>query len=195
MRATLAALAFLTAVVPAAAATFTLVDGFDGRPAVRIAGDLAPDDLKAFGAFGTSHPRVYSIVVSGQGGAIMPAIEIGKFAHDMHMPTVVPAGQECSSACALLWAGGVQRKVGIGAQIGFHGIFTTTNGTPRPSGPGDALAGAYLARLGFSDAAIVYMTQQPPESMAWLSPSDARTFGIMYEMAPNGGGAAPAAKP
>ena len=184
MRAAFAALAVLAAILPAKAATFTLTNGFDGRPAVRISGDLLPDDLKAFGAFGTSHPQVFSIIVSGQGGALMPAIEIGKFAHDMQMQTVVPPGQECSSACALLWAGGFHRSVGMGAQIGFHGIFTTTDGTPRPSGPGDALAGAYLARLGFDDAAIVYMTQQPPTSMAWLTPSDARTFGITYDMAP-----------
>ena len=189
MRAILAAFAFMAAVVPARAATFTLTNGFDGRPAVRISGDLLPGDLKAFGAFGTSHPRVYSIIVSGQGGALMPAIEIGKFAHDMQMQTVVPPGQECSSACALLWAGGIQRKVGTGAQIGFHSVFTMADGTPRASGPGDALAGAYLARLGFTDAAIVYMTQQPPTSMAWLTRSDAQTFGIMFEMTSNERGA------
>ncbi len=42
--------------------------------------------------------------------------------------------------------------------------------------------GAYLSQLGLSQSAIAYVTEAAPESMAWLTPEDARNLGIEVEV-------------
>lgn len=167
---------------PAAAADFAIVNGLDKRPAVMIWGDIQPDDHLKFAAFVKTHPQVYSIKLQSDGGAIEPAIRIGTFAHILGLQTVVISKWGCASACALIWAGGTKRTLEPDAKVGFHGVFTMEDGHPQPSAPGNALVGAYLARLGYADPAISYMTAQPPTGMAWLTPDQGRALGIDYDI-------------
>jgi hypothetical protein len=46
------------------------------------------------------------------------------------------------------------------------------------SAPGNALVGSYMAKLGFSDLAIVYATEAGPADMRWLTPQNASFLGI-----------------
>jgi hypothetical protein len=62
------------------------------------------------------------------------------------------------------------------AEIGFHAAYNADTG--QETGVGNALVGAYLARIGLSDAAVVYITQAAPKSMTWLSVAEANKRGI-----------------
>jgi hypothetical protein len=85
----------------------------------------------------------------------------------------------CASACALIWLAGARRYVWDTAKIGFHGAFDAV--TMEGSGPGNAIVGAYLNKLGLSYQAIVYMTAASPTDMRWLHSDDAKRWGVAAE--------------
>jgi hypothetical protein len=64
------------------------------------------------------------------------------------------------------------------ARIGFHAVYRMEGGEARESGAGNALVGAYLNSLGFSQRAIFFITQTSPKSMTWLTFEDAARHGI-----------------
>jgi hypothetical protein len=82
----------------------------------------------------------------------------------------------CALACALAWLGGTRRFMGRGAQIGFHSAYNAESG--RETGVGNAIVGAYLNRIGLPYSAVIYITQATPDSMTWLTISDAKQIGI-----------------
>jgi hypothetical protein len=63
------------------------------------------------------------------------------------------------------------------------------NGRSEVVSGGNALVGAYLNQLGFSQSAILYMTTAGPGEMTWLNPSDARREGIAVVWKDSGGSA------
>src|SRR5262249_12335614 len=66
-----------------------------------------------------------------------------------------------------------------GGAVGFHAVYISDgDGKPETSGSGNALAGAYLNQLGFSEDVIAYVTHAPPAKMGWLSEGTARAIGL-----------------
>jgi Bacterial SH3 domain len=68
------------------------------------------------------------------------------------------------------------------SKIGFHAAFKLREGVPHEYGAGNAMVGAYLNELGLSYAAVAYITGTEPTSMKWLTPEDAKRYGIAYQM-------------
>jgi hypothetical protein len=64
--------------------------------------------------------------------------------------------------------------------VGFHAVYDATSGLE--SGVGNALVGAYLNTINLPTRAVYYITRTPPSSVAWLTPVDARNFGIEVTM-------------
>jgi hypothetical protein len=111
-----------------------------------------------------------------EGGSLTAGIQIGEMIRLKNFTTLVPDNSRCSSACALAWLGGTQRFLGDNAEIGFHAAYDETTG--QETGVGNALVGAYLARIGLPYSAVVYITQAAPSSMTWLNLKDAEQQGI-----------------
>jgi hypothetical protein len=83
-----------------------------------------------------------------------------------------------ASACADAWLGGTLRYVtygAYGARIGFH---APSDKHGNESGVGQAYSGAYYARLGLPNRAIIYLSETPPNSIRWLTKNDADNVGI-----------------
>jgi hypothetical protein len=84
--------------------------------------------------------------------------------------------------------------MGKDALIGFHSVYQMQNGKAVEIGSGNALYGAYLAELGLSERAIMYLSNAAPDSMQWLTPAQAETFGIaltVFDPKPSESTAAP----
>ncbi len=96
--------------------------------------------------------------------------------------TWVPSGVRCASACADIWLAGTRRLMGKDARIGFHAAYSIEEEKPEISAQGNALTGAYYRDLGLSYDAISYLTRPHPSSMTWLTPADAKRFGIDMEL-------------
>ena len=118
--------------------------------------------------------------------APIAAMKIGRIIRAKAYTTFVSKFQECASACALIWLAGVRRFGDRDTHIGFHAASITHKKTGKDVeiGMGNALIGAYLRDLGFSDDAIAEMTVAAPDDMNWLSLDDARELGVKVEAIP-----------
>ena len=82
-----------------------------------------------------------------------------------------------------MWLAGVQRGVAADARIGFHSAFRRDeDGNLVTSGGGNALAGGYLAKLGFKWSTIYYLTNADPNGIDWLNDEKAKELGIAFTM-------------
>jgi len=96
--------------------------------------------------------------------------------------TMVLPGEECASACALIWISSHRRYMSASSKIGFHAAYTTVDGQPRETGMGNAEIGSYLTHLGLRVEAIRFITHAPPDQIALLTLDRARALGIeVYE--------------
>lgn len=84
---------------------------------LHLMGDIVKGDhnrivhsIKEKGAF------PFSVIISSPGGDVMEAVKIGRFLRDALLS--IYAVNECSSACVLIWAGGVERDAA--AIFGLH---------------------------------------------------------------------------
>jgi hypothetical protein len=116
------------------------------------------------------------VVFDSPGGAVLAGIQIGTEIRARQFWTFVKGGTRCASACALAWLGGVRRAISPAGAVGFHAAYDARTGLE--SGWGNALIGAYLARLGLPDAAVLYITSTGPTSLQWLRAEDAVKVGI-----------------
>jgi hypothetical protein len=113
---------------------------------------------------------------SSDGGSLVAGLQIGETIRLKNFSTLVSDQEICASACALAWLGGTKRLMGPQAQIGFHAAYDGE--TRRVTGSGNALVGAYLNKIGLPYGAVVYLTSASPDSITWLSKSDAEKLGI-----------------
>jgi hypothetical protein len=111
------------------------------------------------------------------GGNLVEALQIGKEISKRKISTVVDQGEMCASACALIWMAGETKSADTSSQIGFHSPYKAGK-DKKISSTGNALAGAYLARLGYDDMTIEFATEAEPEEMRWLSQRSAKYLGI-----------------
>jgi hypothetical protein len=71
------------------------------------------------------------------------------------------------------------REVKNGCTLRLVLVFIPhTSPDKRISPGGAAIIGAYLAKIGLSDAAIRYLTEAEPNLMNWLTAEKARQLGI-----------------
>ncbi len=138
-----------------------------------------------------------TIVLNSNGGSLIAGLQMGNVIRGRRYTTLVPDGVHCASACAVAWLGGTRRLMGPDARIGFHAAYTMENGQPAESGVANALVGAYLARIGLPDRAVVYITHAAPTDMTWLDVDEARAEGIDVELRlpPSASAHAPVAPP
>ena len=123
------------------------------------------------------------VVLNSEGGNLYAGLSMGRMIKDKGFNTLVERG--CFSACALMWLAGHERYLGAKGIIGFHAASSIAdNGVHEVSSSGNALVGAYMAKLGLSDQAIFFATQADPDDIAILTPAQAVRLGIAYKALP-----------
>jgi hypothetical protein len=176
VRTAIYATVLLLMVTAAKAATILVVPmGSSDSVFVTVEGAL---DLNDYEQFRQKVSNISKAIVAFQsdGGSVVAGIEIGRLIRLRNYVTLVPGNTRCASACALAWLGGTRRFMAADAQIGFHAAYNADSG--QETGVGNALVGAYLSQIGLPDRAVIYVTQAPPNSMTWLTISEAQQVGI-----------------
>lgn len=175
MQLLIALLLVLVTEMPVKAADFSVESFGVGKPYfVSVVGKIKPEDGKRFASLVAPLPQAI-IGLASPGGNLLASIQIGEIIRNKKFTTIVPDKLVCASGCALIWLAGARRYVWDTAKIGFHGAFDTNM---KVSGPGNALIGAYLNKLGLTYDAVFYMTAASPTDMKWLHSDDARRLGI-----------------
>jgi ATP-dependent protease ClpP protease subunit len=184
------AVAALSALL-ASAASPVLGAQIDARnEVIHLVGQINSNDFEVFkvkaGQMGKG-----AVILDSPGGSLLAALQIGEMIRLRGWSTYVVG--ECSSACAMIWLGGVQRYMTPTAKIGFHAA--SVNGQEK--GMGNALVGAYLNRIGLGYEAVIFATTASPDDITYLTPDDAKRVGIevsvvssigVPQASPSGGG-------
>ena len=166
------ALSFLTMALPGHAAQIEIRNDLGNLPVITVLGGIEGDDADRFQELSSTLNRAIVMLKSG-GGKIVPAIRIGEMVKAKGYTTAV--NDICASACALIWLAGSKRFMTPTAHIGLHQAY---NATGQADGPGNAILGSYLTRLGLSYSAIAFATQAGPDGVKWLTYDDAKRVGI-----------------
>jgi len=154
-----------------------------GTEAIVISGDILDGDDARFGELSQRYPHAV-VYLESAGGALLPAIEIGKLVHAHHHPTAVLDGSTCTSACALIWIAGAPRYLGPEGHLGFHASYSDEGGRLVETGVGNAMVGHYLAQLDLSEDAAVFATIASPYEINWLTAENSGEAGIAFEAVP-----------
>ena len=141
---------------------------------ILVAGEFVDGDEDRFAEIALSVDSAI-VIFSSPGGKLLTGIEIGTIVRLKGFMTAVAADETCASACALAWLAGFPRFMGSDRSVGFHAAWKEDGAV---SSGGNALVGAYLNRMGFSDLFIVYATAERPDRMEWLTFEEASNFGV-----------------
>lgn len=160
---------------PAHAAQFA-VSRSGAVPVILVAGDFALGDGERFQRIAATLPKAI-VAFDSAGGNLMAGLKIGETMHARGFSSLVPEGSVCASACAIAWLGGTKRYLSSGGRLGFH----AASGSAGVSAPGNALVGAYMARLGLTEEAVYALTAADPDEIAWLDFAGAKQLGIAVE--------------
>ena len=180
-----AALLFLPATPSVRAANFEVLrlPGYD-NVIIMMTGEVTEGDAQRFAdtvaTLGGAHA---TLNVSGPGGLVNEALDIGAQVQEHRFATMVSAQTECYSACALIWLAGPRRYLSPDSVIGVHAAFRTReDDTAEESGVANARIGAFLNMIGLPLDAITYITTAPPDDFLPITPAIARNLGIeVYE--------------
>ena len=179
MKTLLASVAMLLALTATSTAAEIFAKKVKGLYVVVVKGDIEKDDDDVFKAVTSKLPSGNTLVAfNSDGGSVVAGLNIGLMIRAKRFATFVPADALCASVCGLAWLAGAPRLVTSESRVGFHGAYNSE--TKQATSGGNALAGAYLARLGFSYDAIYTLTTTKPDEMLWMTATLANKLGIKH---------------
>jgi hypothetical protein len=159
-----------------------LINGND--PAAFI---VAANDSRLSGKGTNSGPRPPRILLKSLGGSVPAAIMLGELIRKNGYATWVSEQDQCSSACVLVLAAGVQRKPW--GRIGIHrprfdeAVFAQLSHNDARA-KYEEMAGRvrdYLDRMGMDSALYLAMLKVPSDDVRILSPQELRAYGLEGE--------------
>ena len=155
-----------------------------------VTGEILPDDDELFLAEverATVNGRHALVALSSDGGALGAGMHMGLVIREAGLPTFVPEGERCASACALAWLAGEPRMTTAASEIGFHQPYDESSGAMVASIEANAVVGHYIATIGMGPEIVSFAVSAPPEGMAWLTVPVANGLGLdVVEIASEG---------
>jgi hypothetical protein len=171
-----AVVALLAITTPVHAASIVVLPlGADQPSLVVVNGTMNLEDKDEFLRQIASLSRAI-VSFESDGGSLLAGLQIGETIRLKNFSTLVADNARCASSCALAWLGGTKRFMGAHAQVGFHAAYD--GNTHQVTSSGNALVGAYLNKIGLPSSAVIYITSASPDSVTWLSKTDAEKLGI-----------------
>jgi hypothetical protein len=173
--------------------TFELVGG--GK--LIATGTIRPGISQSFAAeVGRHGDYIRTVVLNSPGGSVTDALAMGRLIRERKFATEVEAGKYCASSCPLMFAGGIERRVGERAMIGVHQVAAIRSATAGP--PRDEMSVAqnisarcerYLADMGVSLQVWVHAMETPHDRLFVFKPDELKSLEMVTA------GAAPVAGP
>ena len=116
------------------------------------------------------------VILDSPGGNLHASLGMGAAIRIAGSNTLVHENSLCASGCALAWLGGKTRLAYPTSKIALHAASKGTSSDVTASG--NAMIGAYMARLGLNSDAIFFATSAEPSSFNYLTFKTARALGI-----------------
>jgi hypothetical protein len=167
--------------------TFELVGG--GR--LMAIGTITPGVSQSFAAEVERHSEyIRTVVLSSPGGSVTDALAMGRLTREKRFATEVEAGKYCVSSCPLVFAGGVDRRVGERATIGVHQMAaarSAANGPPRDEMSVvqniSARCQRYLGDMGVSLQVWVHAMETPRDKLFVFNTDELKSLNLVTAMA------------
>lgn len=147
---------------------------------ITIEGKIVSGDDEKFRNIAAKYSEAI-VLLNSEGGAIVPAMDIGRTINLRGYKTAVYRSSSCASACALIWVSGSRRVIFEGGGVGFHASYLDTDGTKLETGLGNALVGRYLTQLGYGEKTVIFATLAPPDKILWLNDETVSMSGIDFD--------------
>jgi hypothetical protein len=168
--------------------TFELVGG--GR--LMATGTITPGISEAFAAeVSKRSDYIKTVVLNSPGGSVSDALTMGRLIRESKFATEVEAGKYCASSCPLMFAGGVERRVGDKAAIGVHQVAalgSASAGLPRNEMSVaqniSARCQRYLGDMGVNLQAWVHAMETPHDRLFIFKPDELKSLNIVTAPAP-----------
>lgn len=175
------AVAAAAVAAPSQAAEVEHISLGDGIELIAIHGEIQSGDEDKFRRLSVQYDDA-AVALASDGGALHAAIEIGKMIRLKEYPTFVMDGDQCTSACALIWVAGSKRFLAPKGRVGFHASYRDDGGRKVETGLGNALVGRYLTLLNLPEKAVLFATAAPPDRVLWLTSATMKDAGIEFEV-------------
>lgn len=150
---------------------------------ILITGEIKSGDEQKFRELSVRYPEAI-VGLDSDGGAIVPALEIGRMIRLRGYITAVLDDAVCTSACALIWLAGNPRMMSSSGQLGFHATYKDVGGRLVETGVGNAMVGHYLSQLNLPEKAVIFATSASPYEISWLNESNRYAAGIDFTPVP-----------
>jgi hypothetical protein len=161
--------------------TFELVGG--GR--LMATGTITPGISEAFAAeIGKRGDYVKTVVLNSPGGSVADALAMGRLIREKNFATEIEAGKYCASSCPLVFAGGVERRVGDKAIVGVHQVAAIgpAGGLPRDemnvAQNISARCQRYLADMGVNLQVWVHAMETPHDKLFVFKPDELKSLNL-----------------
>jgi hypothetical protein len=166
----------------ASAATITSAPGRSGTIVIDIRGMIGSGDAEVFNQAvkraNDSGKSIASVRLNSPGGKLDEGAKLAFVIRFARIPTVVPPGAVCASACFLAFAAGDPKFAGPGALIGVHKASGRGGVETKASGAATAAMAGFARELGVPSPIIARMVTTPPTQIAWLEPRDLHLMGV-----------------
>lgn len=128
--------------------------------------------------------RLIWVELNSKGGDWEAAMAIGRLLRRVPSVAQVDSGDECSSACVLILAGGQVRLVSTKGRVGIHRPYSTSTSPvslEQSQSRFRALSAAtreYLREMNLPEALFEAMVRVPPEKLRVLTEVEIQQFGL-----------------
>ena len=164
----------------ASAASFEVHEG-EELNVIIVTDEILPEDDRPFLAAvekARSDGSDAIVVLASPGGALGAGMHMGLIIREAGLPTFVPEGEICASACALAWLAGAPRMMTSVSEIGFHQPYDELDGVMVASIEANAVVGHYIATIGMGPEIVSFAVAAPPDEMGWLDLTTAELIGL-----------------
>jgi hypothetical protein len=163
--------------------TFDLVGG--GR--LMASGTITPGVSQSFAVEVERHSEyIRTVVLNSPGGSVTDALAMGRLIREKRFATEVEAGKYCVSSCPLVFAGGVDRRVGEKTTIGVHqmtAMRSAANGPPRDemsvAQNTSARCQRYLGDMGVSLQVWVHAMETPHDRLFVFKTDELKSLNLV----------------
>ena len=99
------------------------VVSYNDTYAIVISGDFVSGDADQFSELLSGAPEVTTVLLGNSDGGLIEQYDIALTVYDNGLDTVVLAGSECVSYCALIYEAGNDKLMEPGSTLFFHSVY------------------------------------------------------------------------
>ncbi len=167
--------------------TFELMGG--GK--LMATGTITPGISEAFAAeVAKRGDYIKTVVLNSPGGSVSDALAMGRLIREKNFATEIEPRKYCASSCPLVFAGGVERRVGDKAVIGVHQVAAVGQAGALPRDEMNvaqnisARCQRYLGDMGINLQVWVHAMETPHDKLFVFKPDELKSLNLVTAATP-----------